>query len=257
MHRWTWLGGATAVVAVAALISQTAVSQNAGSPEPAPEGLKSTGQKMSYFIGFQVGSQFTQMGVDFDQQAMLTGLQDALNGGEMKLSREQIGQAMAKVRQKQQAKAKADAEENLAAGKAFLEKNAQREEVKVTDSGLQYEVIEKGKGKRPDANDKVTVHYEGMLLDGEVFDSSYDRGEPVTFGLDQVIPGWSEGLQLMKPGAKYKLYVPADLGYGPSPRGPGGPNSTLIFTVELKGVEKVAATEQQAQPPRPEPEEGG
>jgi FKBP-type peptidyl-prolyl cis-trans isomerase len=238
-RRWTWIAGTAAVLAVAALITQTAVSQPAEDAEPAPDGLQNTGQRMSYFIGFQVGSQFNQMGVEFDQEALLRGLNDSMGGEEMALSREQITEALTKVRQQQQAKAQKQAEENLAAAEAFMKKNAKRDEVKVTDSGLQYEVVEQGEGKTPDANDRVTVHYEGQLLDGEVFDSSYERDEPATFKLSQVIPGWSEGLQLMKPGAKYKLYVPPDLGYGASPRGPGGPNNALIFTVELKSVERI------------------
>lgn len=248
MRRWTWIAGTAAVVAVAALISQTAVSQPAGQggeAGPAPEGLKSTGEQMSYFIGYQVGSQFKEMGVEFEKAALLRGLTDSMEGAEMALSRQQITETLTKVRQQQQAKAQQQAEKNLAAANEFLEKNAKRKEVKVTDSGLQYEVLEKGKGKKPDANDKVTVHYEGQLLDGEVFDSSYEAGEPVSFSLGRVIPGWSEGLQLMKPGAKYKLYVPPQLGYGESPRGPGGPNNALIFTVELKDVEKVEGTEPQ------------
>lgn len=244
MQRWTWIAGVAAAVAIAALVSQNAISQEDARPAGAgeagsPDGLATTSQKMSYFMGYQLGSQFSQMDMEVDQKALIEGLQDAVSGSDMVLSEQQIRAALAEVRKEQQAKAKKRADDNLAEGKAFLEKNAKRDEVKVTDSGLQYEVIEKGEGQSPDADDRVTVHYEGKLLNGDVFDSSYDRGQPVTFPLNQVIPGWTEGLQLMKPGAKYKLYVPADLAYGASPQGPGGPNSTLVFTVELQEIKEV------------------
>ena len=124
-------------------------------------------------------------------------------------------------------------------GEKFLEENAKRPEVKTTESGLQYEVLTEGKGAKPTATDKVKVNYKGMLIDGTVFDSSYDRGEPISFQLNQVIPGWTEGLQLMPVGSKYKLYIPYKLGYGE--RGAGNtipPYSALIFEVELLGIEK-------------------
>ncbi len=124
-------------------------------------------------------------------------------------------------------------------GENFLAENAQRPEVKVTESGLQYEILKQGKGKKPQATDRVKVHYEGSLIDGTVFDSSYQRGEPIVFGLNQVIPGWTEGVQLMSVGSKYKLYIPYTLGYGE--RGAGQsipPYATLIFDVELLGIEK-------------------
>ncbi len=119
-------------------------------------------------------------------------------------------------------------------GKEFLKQNLEKSGVKVTDSGLQYKVLLEGTGKSPGATDRVTVHYEGTLIDGTKFDSSYDRGEPIDFGLNQVIRGWTEGLQLMKEGAKYKLFIPSDLAYGPQ-GSPGAipPNAALIFTVEL------------------------
>lgn len=133
------------------------------------------------------------------------------------------------------------ADEALKAGETFLADNAKREGIKVTDSGLQYEVLTEGTGDKPSAADRVTVHYTGTLINGEVFDSSVERGQPVTFPLGNVIPGWTEGVQLMSPGAKYKFYIPAKLGYGE--RGAGGkigPNQTLIFEVELISIEKSA-----------------
>ena len=129
--------------------------------------------------------------------------------------------------------------DNLTLGREFLEENAKNDSVKVTDSGLQYMVLKEGKGIKPGPTDKVTVHYTGRLLDGTVFDSSVDRGQPATFGLDQVISGWTEGLQLMSEGSKYRLFIPSELAYG-SEGSPGTilPNSTLIFDVELIKVEK-------------------
>lgn len=125
-------------------------------------------------------------------------------------------------------------EVNEAAGKQFLDENGKRVEVKTTASGLQYEVINEGSGKQPTASDRVTVHYTGKLIDGTVFDSSVERGEPATFGVTQVIPGWVEALQMMKEGAKWRLFIPSNLAYGPNGAGNViGPNSTLIFDVEL------------------------
>lgn len=123
-----------------------------------------------------------------------------------------------------------------AAADPFLTENAKREGVTTTDSGLQYEVIQQGEGVKPTLADEVTVHYRGELTDGTVFDSSFDRGEPITFPLMAVVPGWKEGLQLMSTGSRYKLYIPGDLGYGPSGKGPIPPNATLIFEVELIAV---------------------
>ena len=127
--------------------------------------------------------------------------------------------------------------ENIAKETRFLEQNKQREGVKVTPSGLQYQVVKEGSGKAPGPTDTVTVHYEGKLINGTVFDSSYQRGQPISFPLNRVIPGWTEGLQLMKPGAKYMLYIPSKLGYGVEGHPPTiGPNECLIFTVELISV---------------------
>jgi len=126
---------------------------------------------------------------------------------------------------------------NAAEGDKFLLENSQKDGVQMTDSGLQYEVLEMGDGPRPSATDKVKVHYRGTLLNGEEFDSSYSRGEPISFALNQVIPGWTEGVQLMPVGSKFMFYVPPNLAYGPAGGGPIGPNATLIFQVELLGIE--------------------
>jgi FKBP-type peptidyl-prolyl cis-trans isomerase len=141
------------------------------------------------------------------------------------------------VAQQQEAKQKVAGEKNKTEGEAFLAKNKARKEVKTTASGLQYEVLTEGTGANPKATDTVTVNYKGTLMDGTTFDSSYDRGQPATFVLNQVIPGWTEGVQLMKVGSKYKFYIPSALGYGE--RGAGGvigPNAPLVFEVELVSI---------------------
>jgi FKBP-type peptidyl-prolyl cis-trans isomerase len=142
------------------------------------------------------------------------------------------------LEKKQRAAAEEMGKKNLAEGEAFLAENAKRPEVQTTLTGLQYEVLTEGTGAQPTANDQVEVHYTGQLLDGTVFDSSVDRGIPATFGVTQVIPGWVEALQLMKAGSKWRLYIPSSLAYGPNgaPGSPIGPNSTLIFDVELLKV---------------------
>ena len=149
-------------------------------------------------------------------------------------AKEIIRQYFTELDSKQKAAATEAGKANEELGKAFLAENAKREGVKVTATGLQYEILAEGEGVSPKPGDNVTVHYTGKLIDGTVFDSSVERGEPATFGVTQVIPGWVEALQMMKPGAKYRLYIPSELAYGP--QGAGGvigPNATLIFDVEL------------------------
>jgi len=208
--------------------------------------LDTVAAKASYFIGYRQGMALKQQGLgkeDLDIKAFVSGVADALAGEQMTMTNEEL-QATFKAFQEQVEKRRgALADANLKAGEVFLAKNAKREGVKTTDSGLQYEVIRKGDGPKPAATDEVKVHYHGTLIDGTVFDSSVDRGEPVTFPLDGVIPGWTEGVQLMPVGSKYKLYVPADLAYGESPGGPGGPNSALIFEVELLDIVKAGASD--------------
>jgi FKBP-type peptidyl-prolyl cis-trans isomerases 1 len=144
--------------------------------------------------------------------------------------------AQARAQQEQQAQMQALADDNLKAGEDFLAENASKDGVTVTASGLQYRVLESGSGESPSVTDTVQVHYEGRLITGEVFDSSLQRGEPVSFPLNGVIPGWSEGVQLMKPGAKYEFTIPAALAYGESGTGPIPPNSVLVFEVELLAI---------------------
>ena len=192
--------------------------------------------KISYAIGLSMGQNLMGSGVNSLEYADLAaGIKDVLEKNQPQISYQEAQQVLGKFFSELEQKIAGEAK---AAGEAFLAENAKREGVKVTESGLQYEVLEATIGQKPKATDKVRVHYEGTLIDGTVFDSSYKRGESITFGLNQVIKGWTEGLQLMSIGSKYKLYLPYQLAYGE--RGAGAnipPYAALIFTVELLGIE--------------------
>ena len=192
--------------------------------------------KISYAIGLSMGQNLMGSGVTSLEYADLAaGIKDVLEKNQPQISYQEAQQVLGKFFSELEQKIAGEAK---AAGEAFLAENAKREGVKVTESGLQYEVLEATIGQKPKATDKVRVHYEGTLIDGTVFDSSYKRGESITFGLNQVIKGWTEGLQLMSIGSKYKLYLPYNLAYGE--RGAGAnipPYAALIFTVELLGIE--------------------
>ncbi len=207
-------------------------------PPNAPVDLEVREQRASYAVGLDMASNFRDQELPIQTEALLAGMRDGLEG-DPRLEGEElmaaIGEFRAMVNEAMAANAGPEAEANLIAGREFCARNAERSEVTVTESGLQYEVIEQGDGLRPTASDTVVVHYRGTTIDGEVFDESYARGEPSTFGVGQVISGWTEGLQLMPVGSKYMFWIPAELAYGPNPR-PGsvfGPNATLIFHVEL------------------------
>jgi FKBP-type peptidyl-prolyl cis-trans isomerase FklB len=206
--------------------------------------LKDEKQKVSYAIGMDIGSNFKRQELDVDPKALAAGLADTL-AGKSQMTEEQQKQVLAEFRTqmmaKMEVKQKGEGEKNAKEGEAFLAGNAKKEGVKTTASGLQYKVLKSGAGKTPKSTDTVKVHYHGTLVDGSVFDSSVQRGEPATFPVDQVIPGWTEVLQLMKEGDKWQVYIPGKLAYGersPSPK--IGPNSTLIFDVELLSIEKAA-----------------
>ena len=192
--------------------------------------------KISYAIGLSMGQNLMGSGVTSLEYADLAaGIKDVLEKNQPQISYQEAQQVLGKFFSELEQKIAGEAK---AAGEAFLAENAKREGVKVTESGLQYEVLEATIGQKPKATDKVRVHYEGTLIDGTIFDSSYKRGESITFGLNQVIKGWTEGLQLMSIGSKYKLYLPYQLAYGE--RGAGAnipPYAALIFTVELLGIE--------------------
>lgn len=212
-------------------------------PAFAADTLKSEREKVSYMIGMDVGQSLLQIKDEVDVEIMARAVSDVLAGRETALSRDEANQVreafMQRLQQQFAAKRAQQAEENKRAGEAFLAENRKRKEVKVTGSGLQYEVIKEGNGRKPTATDQVKVHYVGTLIDGTKFDSSRDRGQPATFPLNGVIPGWTEGLQLMSEGSIYKLYIPSELAYGEQgTQGLIGPNATLIFEVELLEVVK-------------------
>jgi FKBP-type peptidyl-prolyl cis-trans isomerase FkpA len=189
----------------------------------------------SYALGIVLGSDLKQFEMRFDYGAMLQGIQEAVEGKESRLS---MDEAIGLVQTAYIAVITRQAEENRKKNDQFLAENSKKTGVVITSSGLQYEVVTQGQGRKPSATDVVTVNYEGSLIDGTVFDSSYAREEPAEFPLDQVIPGWSEGIQLMTVGSVYRLYIPASLAYGE--QGAGNmipPDSTLIFQVELLSIE--------------------
>lgn len=230
---------------VAAQTSETAPTSQPSATEAvesAPDSgasMKETiSQKFSYIMGFQVTEQMKSLGLTLDQKAFVSGQNDSKAGAEMGLSEDEMMQLqmdLQKLSQEVQAEA---GKENGAKAEAFLAENKTKDGVITTDSGLQYMVITEGEGESPKADSNVVVHYRGTLLDGSEFDSSYERGEPAEFNAGQVIPGWTEGLQLMKPGAKYKFFIPPALGYGERGSMPVIPaNSLLIFEVELIEVQ--------------------
>jgi len=225
-------------LAIAAALAVTACQKAEEAKPVKAEDLKTDAQKFGYAIGVDLAKSLKPVKDDVDIKALEAGLDAVFAGGEPVLddaTREQVKNTVAEKMQKRQMEERtATATKAKAEGEAFLAENAKKAGVKTTASGLQYEVLTEGKGDSPKATDTVTVHYKGTLINGETFDSSYDRGQPVSFPLQNVIPGWTEGLQLMKPGAKYKFVIPSALAYGE--RGAGakiGPNSTLVFEVEL------------------------
>jgi FKBP-type peptidyl-prolyl cis-trans isomerase FklB len=208
--------------------------------------LKDAKDKVSYAIGLDVGNAMKKQSIDIDTDIFMKGLKDSLSGGKKLMTDDEIRQVMTafsqEMAEKQKEKTKKLGEKNKQDGDAFLAENKKKEGVKTLASGLQYKVIEEGKGKSPKASDTVTVNYRGTLIDGTEFDSSYKRGQPATFPVGGVIKGWTEALQLMKEGAKWQLFVPSDLAYGD--KGAGGmigPNAVLIFDVELISVKEAGA----------------
>jgi len=237
MKKYIAITAAVVVMAGCSAGAQQAKDKKAGLS------LDNESSKFSYAIGLDVGRSLKTIGTKLDLAAFDAAVESVIKGEKPKLSPKEIAavkQSVFKVqRDKLLTKQKALGEKNKAAGEKFLAENARKEGVKTTASGLQYKVIKAGDGAKPKATDKVKVNYEGRLIDGTVFDSSYKRGQPVTFPLNQVIKGWTEGVQLMPVGSKYRLFIPSTLAYGA--RGAGsrvGPNSTLIFDVELLSIEK-------------------
>ena len=205
--------------------------------------LDNAKNRISYTIGVNIGQDFKSQKMDVDPDVLLMGLKDTLAGKELQLTEDEMVQEIQTFQKEMQEKMMAEMEalaaQNKTAGEAFLAENSQQDGVVVTESGLQYKILEAGEGDAPGPADVATVHYRGTLIDGTQFDSSYDRDQPATFPVGGVIAGWTEALQLMKPGAKWQLFIPAELAYGE--RGAGqdiGPNATLLFDVELISVEK-------------------
>jgi len=219
--------------------AETKPSETAAAPPVIDQALL---DKVSYFYGTRMAAEFAENGVKISVDSFANGLKDTLEKKDPKFTEAELetamntfSQAMMAKQQKEQAEAGG---KNAAEGEKFLAENAKKEGVTITKSGLQYEVLKKGDGPKPSAADSVTVHYQGTLINGKVFDSSITRGEPATFPVNGVIPGWVEALQLMNVGSKYKLAIPASLAYGERGAGPDiTPNSTLIFEVELLKIE--------------------
>ncbi len=202
--------------------------------------------KLSYSIGADLGKNFKRQGIEINPAAMSKGLQDGSAGGATLLTDDQMKEVLNKFQHDLIAKRQADftkqAEDNKAKGEAFLTQNKAKEGVTVLASGLQYKIIKAGSGVKPSKDDTVTVDYTGHLIDGQVFDSSEKTGKPATFKVSQVIPGWTEALQLMPAGSTWEVYIPSGLAYGPrSVGGPIGPNETLIFQIHLISVQKAKA----------------
>jgi FKBP-type peptidyl-prolyl cis-trans isomerase len=203
--------------------------------------LETAKDKQSYAIGLNVGKSLHRDEIDVDPKILLQGLQDAMSGGTLLLTDDQIKTVMTdlqtQVRQKQEEKRQALAETNKKDGAAFLAANAAKPGVVTLPSGLQYKIVTPGTGPKPTATDSVVCNYRGTLLDNTEFDSSYKRGQPATFPVSGVIKGWTEALQLMPVGSKWQLFIPPDLAYGERAQGPIGPNATLVFEVELLSIE--------------------
>jgi len=236
------------IIAVTALTILTACSQQADvkksetkQAEPATSQLNTDNAKLSYAIGMDIGMSIKSLNAHLDRTVLLAAINDNLDGIKPKLSKKEAAKIKQTFFKKQAedrvAEQKAAAKKSKIDGAAFLVKNGKKKGVTTTKSGLEYEVLKQGDGAKPKATDKVTVDYRGTLIDGTEFDSSYKRGKPVTFPLNGVIKGWTEGVQLMNVGSKFKFVIPSDLAYGSRGAGPKiGPDSVLVFEVELLSI---------------------
>lgn len=194
-------------------------------------------EKISYIIGRDMAANLAKQGIEVELESFMQGFKEVQEGKESTLTQQDVQQAMMALQQQMAEKQNAAGGENKKAGEAFLAENKEKEGVHTLPSGLQYQILKEGTGKSPSASDTVTTHYHGTLIDGTTFDSSYERGQPATFPVNGVIAGWTEALQMMKEGAKWRLFIPSNLAYGAQGAGDViGPNSTLIFDVELLSV---------------------
>ena len=240
-----------AIILVSVFGCQEAVKQTETAPAPV---LETEVQKQAYSLGASIGmymqknlEQHEKLGLPLDQALITRGFIDSLAGKSV-IEKEEIQALLMNLdkdmKAKQQEAAVADSAAAIAEGTKFLAENAKKEGVKITESGIQYVVITEGEGEKPSAADTVTVHYTGTYLNGEKFDSSYDRNEPTVFPLNRVIRGWTEGVQLMSVGSKYSFTIPSDLAYGPNGNPPTIPgNSVLQFEIELLNIQKAAVPE--------------
>jgi FKBP-type peptidyl-prolyl cis-trans isomerase FklB len=234
----------TPIFLLCASLSASALlgSQSALSEDAQKETLKTDVEKTSYAIGLKYGQGMKRDLGELELEKILAGFKAGFSGEKALLTDAEATQILTAFQQSKRAEMEKQhnekAQANLDKGKAFLAKNGKKSGITTTESGLQYEVLKAGDGDAPGPNDKVEVHYEGTLIDGTVFDSSRQRGKTIEFGVGGVIKGWTEALQLMKPGAHWKLYIPASLAYGERGTGSIGPNETLIFDVELINVTK-------------------
>lgn len=227
--------------------------RTAAAAKPKPLALVTDKDKQSYAIGLNVGKSLHRDSIDIEPKIMLQGIEDALAGGKVLLTDDQVKTVLtdlqSQVRQMQEEKRLALAESNKKDGAAFLAANASKEGVVTLPSGLQYKVLVAGTGPKPSITDSVVCNYRGTLLDNTEFDSSYKRGQPATFVVGRVIKGWSEALQLMPVGSKWQLFIPPDLAYGERGQGPIGPNATLVFEVELQSIQPSSPPAAPAIPP--------
>ena len=204
--------------------------------------LASEREKMSYSVGYQVGGDFARQGLHIDPELVIRGVEDALAGADPAMTTEEMQRTLVDLKKKvvaaEEDQRRERASENRSRGEAFLAANAKKEGVVALASGLQYRVLAEGSGEPPGADDSVTIHYRGTRINGSEFYSTYGQEQPPTFALDGVIPGWAEGLRLMRPGSRYELFVPPELAYGDSGSGTEiGPGATLVFEVELLSVQ--------------------
>lgn len=227
------------IILVGTIFNACANSYDSAAPD-----IADRNDSLHYSFGYLQGANLANQGIDdIDMNNYVAGFMTAMDEADSSIINEGEMQALIQsyfqeLQMEQMEERAAEADINIEQGQAFLEENLQNSDVNETESGLQYRVLEEGDGPKPEATDQVQVHYEGSLISDEVFDSSYERGEPVTFPLNQVIPGWTEGVQLMSVGSKYQFFIPADLAYGNNP--PQGsiikPGSVLVFEVELLDI---------------------
>ena len=218
-------------LSVVLLVSQVSAQEKSA--------LKNQKEKMSYIIGMDIGNNLKKQSIDIDPNILAKGVKDALSGSQPLLTEQEIRESTMAFQKEMMAKQEEVGKKNKKEGEAFLAENKKKEGVKTLASGLQYKVIKAGTGKKPKATDTVTTQYRGTLINGTEFDSSYRRGQPASFQVNGVIPGWTEALQLMEEGAKWQLFIPSNLAYGE--RGAGrdiGPNATLIFEIELLSIQE-------------------